>query len=217
METMDKDNLTQRRKPTQGRSRQRVEKILDTAQVILVEKGFDAVTTVAIAERAGIPVGSIYYIFPSKFAIFYALYERDLHKVNRIAKGPKRDDAAKRDWKDLLDSTIDGLGTYWLKERSFPLLIEGIRNSPEMRVARMEQDDRSENYNLAMLDRLMPDMDERQKRCIAQFMVHTTVRMLEHAAVQEDQGEASMVVDELKRNLKSYIQSHVDEYQSSRF
>jgi AcrR family transcriptional regulator len=208
---MDKDNLSQRRKPTQGRSRQRVEKILDTAQLILVEQGFDAVTTVAIAERAEIPVGSIYYIFPSKFAIFYALYERDLGKVDGIARGPKRDQAEKMDWKDLLESTIDGLGEYWLQERSFPLLIEGIRNSPEMRVARMDQDERSENYNIAMLDRLLPEMADELKRSIAQLMVHTTVRMLEHAAIQDSQEEALRIVGELKRNLKSYIQSHIDD------
>ena len=213
---MNKDNLSQRRKPTQSRSRQRVEKILDTAQLILVERGFDAVTTVAIAEGAEIPVGSIYYIFPSKFAIFYALYERDLGKVNSIAKGPKREQAEKMDWKDLLDSTIEGLGEYWLQERSFPLLIEGIRNSPEMRVARMDQDERSENYNIAMLDRLLPEMDDEKKRSIAQFMVHTTVRMLEHAAILETQEEALRIVDELKRNLKSYIQSHIDDFEKNR-
>jgi AcrR family transcriptional regulator len=44
-----------RRVPVQRRSRERVERILLTAEQILVREDFDALTTRAVAERARVP------------------------------------------------------------------------------------------------------------------------------------------------------------------
>src|SRR5215470_408359 len=55
-----------RKLPTQARSRARVEVILKAAGALLGEIGYDGVTTNLIAERAGVPVGSIYQFFETK-------------------------------------------------------------------------------------------------------------------------------------------------------
>ena len=56
-ETMTSTGLEPRRLPRQERSRQRVDDILDAAAELLIDRGFDAVTTNLIADRADIPVG----------------------------------------------------------------------------------------------------------------------------------------------------------------
>ena len=66
-----------RRTPTQVRSRERVEKILDVASQIVVAGGIDALTTRSIAEAAAIPVASVYQYFADRDAILLALVERD--------------------------------------------------------------------------------------------------------------------------------------------
>jgi|SRR5690348_12388829 len=68
---------TRRRTPTQVRSRERVEKILDVASQIVVSNGVEALTTRAIAETAQIPVASVYQYFADRDAILLALIERD--------------------------------------------------------------------------------------------------------------------------------------------
>ncbi len=65
-----------RRKPRQARSRERVNRMLDAAEQLLIEGGYTAVTTNAIADRAQVPIGSLYQFFPDKAAILYALAER---------------------------------------------------------------------------------------------------------------------------------------------
>jgi len=205
----DKTQLSQRRNPSQGRSRKRMENILDTAETLLLEKGFDAVTTVSIAERAQIPVGSIYYIFPSKFAIFYALYQRKLERVDNVVHGPSKEEAEKMDWEELLDITLYGLGKQWLTEHVFPLLSEGIRNTPEMRIAKLDQDERSEGYNMVMLNRVLPHVSEGDRHRIARVMVQVSVCMLNQAMTEESEEEAAKIIDELKLVLKQYIKSRL--------
>lgn len=65
-----------RRKPKQARSLERVNRILDVAEEIFVEKGYAAATTKAIAAKAKVPIGSLYQFFPDKEAILQALAER---------------------------------------------------------------------------------------------------------------------------------------------
>ena len=59
--------------PIQARSRERLRRVLDAADELLITEGADAFTTNRIARLAGIPVGSVYRYFPDKEAIVQAL------------------------------------------------------------------------------------------------------------------------------------------------
>lgn len=65
-----------RRLPTQQRSRERVERILDLAVAIIGEQGSDALKMSELAARAGVSIGSLYQYFPDKAAIVHVLAER---------------------------------------------------------------------------------------------------------------------------------------------
>ncbi|GAB4547936.1 MAG: TetR/AcrR family transcriptional regulator [Anaerolineae bacterium] len=65
-----------RRSPQRPRGKQRVTLILDTAEMLLAEEGYEALTTNAIAAKASIPIGSVYQFFPNKEAILSAIGER---------------------------------------------------------------------------------------------------------------------------------------------
>lgn len=77
--------LNPRKQPSQARSAQTVETILEGAAHILEQRGLDAYTTNAIAERAGVSIGSLYQYFPTKDAVTVALIERELTDLVREA------------------------------------------------------------------------------------------------------------------------------------
>ncbi len=59
--------------PIQARSRERLRRVLDAADELLLTEGAEAFTTNRIARLAGVPVGSVYRYFPDKEAIVQAL------------------------------------------------------------------------------------------------------------------------------------------------
>ncbi|MHA1566327.1 MAG: TetR/AcrR family transcriptional regulator [Alphaproteobacteria bacterium] len=59
--------------PAQGRSRSRAameKRILSAAAAVFSEAGFDAATTAAIAERAGLPKANVHYYFRTKDLLY---------------------------------------------------------------------------------------------------------------------------------------------------
>ncbi|MBB5369084.1 MULTISPECIES: TetR/AcrR family transcriptional regulator [unclassified Janthinobacterium] len=65
-----------RKRPRQQRSRATVDAITQAATYILVESGWEGLTTNAIAERAGVNISSLYQFFPGEEAIVAELQLR---------------------------------------------------------------------------------------------------------------------------------------------
>jgi AcrR family transcriptional regulator len=68
--------LSPRKAPRQSRSQATVTAILDATARILVGRGLAAASTNAVAELAGVSVGSLYQYFPNKEALVSALHAR---------------------------------------------------------------------------------------------------------------------------------------------
>jgi AcrR family transcriptional regulator len=64
------------RAPKQARSRLTLHRLLAAAEALLEHGGLEAATIPAIAEAAGVSVGSVYRRFPDKDALFRAVYLR---------------------------------------------------------------------------------------------------------------------------------------------
>ena len=65
-----------RRVPQQERGERRVASLLDAAEFVIAEHGYEAATMSEIADKAGASIGSLYQFFPSKQAIAQALRMR---------------------------------------------------------------------------------------------------------------------------------------------
>jgi AcrR family transcriptional regulator len=71
-----KPSLKPRRTPIQERSAGTIATILEAATQVLEKRGLAGFNTNAVAERAGVSIGSLYQYFPGKEAILAALLER---------------------------------------------------------------------------------------------------------------------------------------------
>ncbi|MBB3381917.1 MULTISPECIES: TetR/AcrR family transcriptional regulator [unclassified Rhizobium] len=70
-----------RKAPRQARSLATVEAIVEAAARILEERGHEAFSTNAVAEKAGVSVGSLYQYFPRKDALIGALILRETSRL----------------------------------------------------------------------------------------------------------------------------------------
>lgn len=95
-----------RRAPMQRRSVERVQRMLDAAQQLVSELGYDALTTTLIAERADVSIGSLYQFFPDKQAVVRAVALRNLERFTErlgdlVARAPFAT------WWDMVSAVID--------------------------------------------------------------------------------------------------------------
>ena len=72
------------RHPQQARSRRTRRRILQAAADCFERDGFDGTTTRAIADRAGIAVGTLYAYFPDKRAILLELLDQTVAELARF-------------------------------------------------------------------------------------------------------------------------------------
>jgi len=85
------------RPPRQARSRETLDRILDAAQGLVAEKGFEDATVAEVVRRAGSSVGAFYARFRDKEGLLYALYDRYLEQA--MATTDEALDAAR--WKGV--------------------------------------------------------------------------------------------------------------------
>lgn len=70
-------------RPTQqARSQQTLERLLDSAETLIADKGFDDVTVVEIAARAGFSVGAVYSRFRDKMGVLHCLQDRFVEEAH---------------------------------------------------------------------------------------------------------------------------------------
>jgi AcrR family transcriptional regulator len=75
------ESLSPRKKPQQRRARATIDTIFEAAIQVLLANGFDKTTTIQIADRAGVSIGSLYQYFPNKRALLSAIVQRHVGGV----------------------------------------------------------------------------------------------------------------------------------------
>ena len=133
------DAGARRKVPVQARSRERVERVLDTAAELVDEFGPEAVTTASIAAAAGVSIGWLYDFFPNRESVFDAVVERSFEKVTPIAEAVHAS-MPTADWRETVEAVVWTLFDFYRDEPGFRVLWFSRFQSAAM-VARNRQND----------------------------------------------------------------------------
>jgi AcrR family transcriptional regulator len=85
--------ISSRKQPKQARSTDLVAAILEAALQVLAKEGAARFTTVRVAEKAGVSVGSLYQYFPNKAAILFRLQSDEWRQTSDLLRGILEDGA----------------------------------------------------------------------------------------------------------------------------
>ncbi len=103
--TAELETRLMRRAPMQRRSTERVDLMLDVCATLLDRVGYESLTTKAIAEQAGISIGSVYQYFPDKKSMVRSLavryLEEFLQRLDQALSGTPL-----REWRQLVDGML---------------------------------------------------------------------------------------------------------------
>jgi AcrR family transcriptional regulator len=92
------------RPPQQQRTRERWQRVLDAGVALLEECGYEAFTIAAVCERARVVPRFLYARVDNKEALFLAVYEYGITRVNRAAAVFADD----QQWRDLTSDQVVG-------------------------------------------------------------------------------------------------------------
>jgi AcrR family transcriptional regulator len=117
-----------RTEPTQRRSTQRLDALLDAAAEIVDDTGFERLTTQMVAERAGASIGTVYRYFPDRVAVLHALRERSIRRYReRVADVMETTELTT--WWDVVDVALDVSSTLYRDEPGYSVVHAGRRDT----------------------------------------------------------------------------------------
>ncbi|WP_326724138.1 MULTISPECIES: TetR/AcrR family transcriptional regulator [unclassified Streptomyces] len=199
-----------RRAPVQRRSAERLTRILDACADLLDEVGYDALSTRAVAQRAGVPIGSVYRFFGNKRAMADALAQRNLERyAERVTHRLRETDGERESgggWRAAVDAVLD---EYIAMKRTAPgfSLVDfgnqipvGSRAEPNTRVA-----DRLTELLSGYLERT-PDEDLRRVFLISVETADTLVHLAFRLAPDGDER----IIEETRVLLRAYLERILD-------
>ncbi|WP_120633800.1 TetR/AcrR family transcriptional regulator [Ruegeria sp. EL01] len=132
---MKKDDQTEtyyRRKPTQSRSIQRVDQVLDATRQGILEGGYENLTMNEIAHRAGMKRSAIYRYFSGKSAIMVSLIELHHEDIHRLVQQLFSSVESQSDLMAAVQTLVSKYFQLFLDDPVLPAVWMGARSSPEL-------------------------------------------------------------------------------------
>jgi AcrR family transcriptional regulator len=208
------DQLAPRRRPSQERSRDRVERILDATAALLGDTPVDKITTAAIAEEAGVPIGSVYQYFPNKLAVLAELARRVMEQVDLKTATLIAEDFGVLPWDQAIDRAIDATIQGYAEQPGYLQLLLSIRPTPEFRLITDESNERV----AAMLARhpaLRAVIPADRIELVTRAAIQAANALQDWALSADDPDLTNRIIREMKTLLKGYLGVYMD--QSSRY
>lgn len=203
------NNARLRRKPSQARSQERVERILAEAEVLFTTKGYAGTTTNAIAVQAKVPIGSFYQFFPDKAAILQAIAIRYIGRLQQHLKTIlDTSEVAALSLSEYVERLIDAADQFFTENPSY----HAIFMDAQSMVSELNEIDRA--GDMALIEDLSIAFAQRnpaltQEDCsIAAFVAIKVIGNLLWLSLDQEQTLRQRLVLETKRLALSYLQNY---------
>ncbi|MBD2537149.1 TetR family transcriptional regulator [Nostoc flagelliforme FACHB-838] len=199
---------TMRRQPKQARSQERVHHILDVAEQLFIEFGYEQTTTRAIATRAAIPVGSLYQFFPHKEALVRALANRYFEQEYQIFV-QLHTELAKADIATYVERMVNAFEDFAQQNPGYRAVLGQLIDLMTLTDAsKFNEYDQQILVELAdFFSRRNPQLDATQSRLIATTVVKVSNELLWLSFTREPL-ERKQLVKETKTLITAYLQTY---------
>jgi AcrR family transcriptional regulator len=190
------------RKPVQARAVRRREAILDATARVLERRGWDGLTTNAVAREAKASIGTVYEYFASKEALLGGLLAR--HEIRLRAAIEQGLAQGGGDPLAAGDAVVEAFASVWRGEPGYRAAWSATQTGGLVRRA-------GDAWASAFVARvglvlrgLFPNVAPRTARVVARTAVHLVSGLLLAAMAGPAREERSMIV-ETKRALRAYL------------
>ena len=191
-----------RRSPVQARAKERIERVLDAAEEVFVDVGYEAATTNQIAAQAGTSIGSIYEFFGNKQAVARALANRYLEELTALYDDVVVDDPRGRD--AIVAKVVDALDDFYTQHPGLGPLLRGCRGSEDLQAAGHSLQESLVEHVDKLIAVRRGTTDPARRHVVAEMCAVVLRCVLDEVADKPDE-ERKALVAELKLVLISYL------------
>ncbi|PRX98792.1 TetR/AcrR family transcriptional regulator [Allonocardiopsis opalescens] len=190
----------------QRRGLRRMEEILDAAEAVIAEVGYEEAGTNAIAARAGVSPGSLYQFFRNKGEILDALMPRYIEQSRTFWAEQLGPEAARLPMAEVVDRTLRAAIALKDARPAFWVLSHGSATSPRLAAASAELRAETAARLAAVLAARAPhvpaaDLD------VAAHIALAAARAVLPMTLGADAGRRDAVIAGLRAMLTGYLES----------
>jgi AcrR family transcriptional regulator len=195
-----------RNRPRQARSAARVELLLDVAEEVFEEVGYDTATTNLVAARADVPVGTLYRWFPDKAALAEALTDRYLQGLVEVYADLLQDLEPGEHIGDFLHRVMRQLVSHTRDQRALPALLVSAMVPGGRSAAGRRLREGLEGHIRSLIELRVPGIPDDIRDRTAEVCVTLTYLVLS-AAADDDDPHRETVTDEYIDVMLAYLEA----------
>lgn len=201
----DKDSTASARPSVaQRRGVERRRAILDAAEALLAERGYEAATLKAVGERAGIPTASMYHYFPDRHQVDAELLGHHVRQLDAILSGVL-ENPEPCTLEGIADALIDAVLAYFRSHRSCAELWFAGRKERLDALVRGFDEAQAERLWLLLVERNLIAADT--PRHVPQIASEVANRFFDIAFQRSPNGD-DVTIDEGRRMLTAYLRTY---------
>ena len=187
--------LIPRANPVQNRARMQREKILNVTSDLLKTVGLDDLTTILIAKKVGISIGTLYHYFPNKHAILYALSELWVEKIIALFNVIDSENIEQIELKPFVNYLLDEISKVYNSNASLLPLVSVMQSTPEFEKIYSQYQTNSNTRLKAIIMRLPISLTEKDASHVAVIywqICHSVMQAINLGIVDSDKALADL-------------------------
>ncbi|NBE50185.1 TetR family transcriptional regulator [Streptomyces sp. YC537] len=188
----------------QRRGQERRKAIIDAAESLLAEQGYEAATLKAIGERAGIPTASMYHYFPDRHQVEAELLRRHTAELDALITATL-DEPEAQTLREAVDVVIDLLRDYYRANPSCTQLWFAGRHQILVDLVEAFDEVQAERLWRHLVDRGLASADTPLLAVQLSFEVGN--RLFDVAFRRSPDGDDT-TIDEARRLITAYLESY---------
>jgi AcrR family transcriptional regulator len=185
---------TIRKAPKQERSRETVAAILEATARILAQRGWAGLNTNAVAEIAGVSVGSLYQYFPNKLALIEAVRRQHFGEILDVLRAAA---ATSKPRAQRIEILVEGMIVLHSRHPAIHQVL--LEEAPRGREAKVAHDAFEAEY-LRLYQMLISS-----RRIIAVHVLSAAIAGVVHDAARRDTLSSPQLKRELVRLVSGYV------------
>lgn len=205
--TQQLKSINPRSRPSQARSLERRQQILETTSALLERVGFDDLTTILVAKELGISVGTLYHYYPNKQAILHALGVSWLEEMSAALQDIAAWQVESLSVKVVVDKAVDRLVEVYRNQRGLLPLVQALWAVPELRQLDEEHDDLVIAHMSQLFKRLDISSDKNELNRLARVFLEMSHALL-LVVVNQPAAAARQSLADLKFLVYSLLNKH---------